>query len=302
MLIHNNYNNMLPSFLPNIANNLTEETSLKAVENIQKKFIPVANSAASIGTTYLTSGEGEKTILLLHGFDSSLLEFRRLFPLLAKYHETWAIDLLGFGLSDRTPQLVVSPINITKHLYNCWQNLINRPIILVGASMGGAAALTFALEYPEVVEKLVLIDSAGMRNGPIIGKYLFPPLDYLAANFLRDPKIRESISKKAYYDQSFVTADANLCAALHLEMPYWHESLISFTKSGGYPKFGDILKQIQIPVLNIWGKNDQILGVKDAYLFDKAISQSQLCWIDQCGHVPHLEKPQETATSINNFI
>jgi len=293
---------MLPSFLPDIANNLTEENSVAAVKNMQKTFIPIAESSESIGTTYLTGGKGEKTILLLHGFDSSLLEFRRLFPILATSYETWAIDLLGFGLGDRSPQLVVNPISITKHLYNCWQNLINRPVILIGASMGGAAAITFALEYPEVVEKVILLDSAGMRNGPIIGKYLFPPLDYLATDFLRNPKIRVSISKKAYYDQSFVTADANLCAALHLAMPYWHESLISFTKSGGYPKFGDRLQQIKMPVLNIWGRNDQILGIKDAYLFDKAIPQSQLCWIDQCGHVPHLEKPQETANFIKDFI
>jgi pimeloyl-ACP methyl ester carboxylesterase len=293
---------MLPSFLPDLANNLTEETSVATVKNIQKTSIPLADTSTSIGTTYLTGGKGPKTILLLHGFDSSLLEFRRLFPLLADQYETWAIDLLGFGLSDRSPQLEVSPSSITKHLYNCWKNLINRPVILVGASMGGAAALTFALEYPEVVEKLVLLDSAGMRNGPIIGKYLFPPLDYWAADFLRNPKIRVGISKKAYYDQSFVTADANLCAALHLAMPYWHESLISFTKSGGYPKFGDRLQEIKIPVLNIWGRNDQILGTKDAYLFDKAIPQSELCWIDQCGHVPHLEKSQETATFMQKFI
>ncbi|MGL5510624.1 MAG: alpha/beta fold hydrolase, partial [Microcoleaceae cyanobacterium] len=69
---------MLPSFLPDIANNLTEETSVIAVKNMQKTFIPITDSSASIGTTYLTGGKGEKTILFLHGFDSSLLEFRRL--------------------------------------------------------------------------------------------------------------------------------------------------------------------------------------------------------------------------------
>jgi pimeloyl-ACP methyl ester carboxylesterase len=88
--------------------------------------------------------------------------------------------------------------------------------------MGGAAAIDFTLTYPEVVQKLVLIDSAGLTGSSPLSKLIFPPLDYFATQFLRNPKIRQSISRAAYKNKSLASADAQICAALHLEMPSWH--------------------------------------------------------------------------------
>ncbi|WP_410246263.1 alpha/beta fold hydrolase [Arthrospira sp. PCC 8006] len=204
-------------------------------------------------------------ILLLHGFDSSVLEFRRLLPLLANSTETWAVDLFGFGFTQRSPYLTVNPTHILAHLYAFWQSTINQPVILVGASMGGATAIDFTLNHPQAVQSLVLIDSAGINKGPIAGKFLFPPFDYLATEFLRQPKVRQSISENAYFDKSLASRDAQLCAAWHLQSPLWNRGLIEFTKSGGYGAFGDRLNTIQQPTLILWGKNDKILGTKDAH-------------------------------------
>jgi pimeloyl-ACP methyl ester carboxylesterase len=240
--------------------------------------------------------------LLLHGFDSSVLEFRRLQPLLAEQTETWAVDLLGFGFSDRPTALPISPGAIKTHLYHTWQTLIGRPVVLVGASMGGAAAIDFALTYPEAVQKLVLIDSAGFAKAPNVSRFLGPPLGdwlgYLAAEFLRNPRVRRRVSLQAYHDPSFVTLDAERCAALHLLLPCWREGIISFSKSGGYNFLADKIAQITLPTLIIWGDRDRILGTADAAKFQVAIPHSQLVWIENCGHVPHLEKPQATAAAL----
>jgi pimeloyl-ACP methyl ester carboxylesterase len=61
------------------------------------------------------------------------------------------------------------------------------------------------------------------------------------------------------------------------------------------------LGQINQETLVIWGENDQILGTKDADKFQKALPNNQLVWIPQCGHVPHLEKPELTAETIIKF-
>ncbi|MFO7145275.1 2-hydroxy-6-oxohepta-2,4-dienoate hydrolase, partial [Arthrospira sp. PCC 8006] len=228
--------------------------------------------------------------------------FRRLLPLLANSTETWAVDLFGFGFTQRSPYLTVNPTHILAHLYAFWQSTINQPVILVGASMGGATAIDFTLNHPQAVQSLVLIDSAGINKGPIAGKFLFPPFDYLATEFLRQPKVRQSISENAYFDKSLASRDAQLCAAWHLQSPLWNRGLIEFTKSGGYGAFGDRLNTIQQPTLILWGKNDKILGTKDAHKFRTAIPNSQLIWIDKCGHVPHLEQPQITANQILEFV
>ena len=281
---------------------LTEKTSLNLVNNLQFTDVLTPLSLNPIETAYVQQGEGNIPIVLIHGFDSSLLEFRRLFPLLSAHHSTFAIDLLGFGFTTRSPDVPISPTSIKTHLYYCWKTLIQRPMILVGASMGGAVAIDFALSHPELVEKLVLIDSAGLARQPFASKFMFSPLDRWATNFLALPKVRKSVSIAAYHDKKFVSDDAETCASLHLQCPGWSESLISFTKSGGYGSFVKNLPDLHQPSLIIWGKNDTILGTKAATQFAKSLPNNQLIWIPDCGHVPHLEKSQKTAEIILDFI
>ena len=292
---------MSASFLPKSIAQLTESTSIALAQSIQQEAITTPLNSEPIGTTYVRQGSGNTPILLIHGFDSSVFEFRRLLPLLAAENETWAVDLLGFGFTERSAGLPFSARAIESHLYYFWKTLISQPVILVGASMGGAAAIDFTLNYPEAVKQLVLIDSAGFAISSNKGKFLIPPLGYLATSFLRNPQIRQRISVNAYFDGKLASSDAQICAALHLEMPNWNQALIAFTKSGGYGGFGEKLDQIQQQTLILWGKQDRILGTADAEKFARAIPNSQLIWIPDCGHVPHLEKPQITAQHILGF-
>jgi pimeloyl-ACP methyl ester carboxylesterase len=293
---------MFANFLPTAVGQLTENTSIALAEKIQSQAIATPLINQPITTTYVKQGSGRTPILLIHGFDSSLLEFRRLLPLLAIEHETWAVDLLGFGFTQRLAGIEFSPQAIKTHLYYFWKTLINQPVILVGASMGGATAIDFTLTYPEVVQKLVLIDSAGLQRGSPLSKLMFPPLDYFATEILRSPKVRDRISRAAYKNPGFASIDALCCAALHLEMPNWSQALIAFTKSGGYKAFpAQQLAQILAPTLILWGDADKILGTGDAEKFHQVIPQSRLIWIPDCGHVPHLEQAQITAQHILEF-
>ncbi|MBE9211851.1 alpha/beta hydrolase [Plectonema cf. radiosum LEGE 06105] len=291
-----------PKFLPTGVEQLTESASIALAQTLQQIPLTTPLSKQAITTTYVHQGSGGKPFLLIHGFDSSVLEYRRLLPLLAAENQTWAVDLLGFGFTDRLTGIKFSPNEIKTHLYCFWKTLINQPVILVGASMGGAAAIDFTLAYPEVVEKLVLIDSAGLTGGSPISKLMFPPLDYLATEFLKNRKIRQSISRTAYQNKQLATEDALFCGALHLEMPNWNQALIAFTKSGGYQAFEPKqLEEINQETLILWGDQDKILGIKDAPKFARAIPHSKLIWIKDSGHVPHLEHPQITAKEILHF-
>ncbi len=295
----------LPDPIRQLASQLTEPTSIALAQGIQVEAIATPLRSEPIATAYATAGRPSEAppLLILHGFDSSLLEFRRLFPRLAETREVWLVDLLGFGFSDRPTDIPLNPATLKTHLYAFWQQKLQRPVVLVGASMGGAAAIDFCLTYPETVERLVLLDSAGYQNGPVMGKFLFSPLDQWAVEFLRRSDVRRKISLNAYFaGDRLVTPDAELCAALHLQMPRWDEGLKGFTKSGGYPKLRSRLPQIQAETLLIWGRQDRILGTKDAVPFAQAIPQCQLEWIKDCGHVPHLEKPEAVARAIERFI
>ncbi len=294
---------MFPEFIPATASKLTEATSIALAQKIQIAPVTTDFSPKAIDTAYVQQGSGGAPIVLLPGFDSSLLEFRRLLPLLAEQQEAWAVDLLGFGFSDRTitSEIPYNTDAIKTHLYYFWKTYIKQPMILAGASMGGAAAIDFTLTYPDAVAKLVLLDSAGLAKQPVVGKFMFPPLDRWLTNFLRNPKVRQNISQTAYFDKSFASADAQTCAALHLECPDWSKALIAFTKSGGYGSFAKQITSLQQETLILWGKQDKILGTKDAGKFAKLIPQNNLVWIDRCGHVPHLEQPSLTAQEMLAF-
>ena len=292
--------------LPLETNQLSEPTSQVLAQQIQ--WLEISHGTEIITTSYvyqapnnpvITNPSFNYPIVLLHGFDSSVFEFRRLLPLLAAQVPTYAVDLLGFGFTER--QLPITPQRIKTHLYSFWQTLINQPIILVGASMGGAAAIDFTLTHPDIVHKLILLDSAGLTKGSSLGKFLFPPLGYLATSFLANPQIRQKISVKAYYDPRFASEDAAICAALHLQYPQWQQGLISFTQSGGYGDFSDELSKLDLETLILWGDRDRILGSKDAGKFYRNLPHGQLTWVANCSHVSHLEQPEFTAQEMLLF-
>jgi pimeloyl-ACP methyl ester carboxylesterase len=293
---------MFPSFLPPSVQQLTEPNSIDLASQMQRVDITTPLVARPIATSYVCQGTGGVPIVFLHGFDSSLFEFRRIIPIIAAQQQVWAIDLLGFGFTERLADCPFSSASICIHLQAFWQTMINQPMILVGVSMGGAAAIEFTLEYPQAVNKLVLVDSAGFSQPPALGKFLIQPLGNLATKFLSSPNVRQGVSEKAYFDKAFATADAQLCAALHLEIPRWSETLIDFTRSGGYGYLLDRLPEIQQETSIVWGRQDRILGIKPAQQFQQKLPHSQLHWIDNCGHVPHLEQPEITAQLILNFI
>ncbi len=307
--------------LPDAAAGLTEETSVAIAQNIQWAEVELPTGA--ITTSYVVKGEGViegegaagcAPLLLLHGFDSSLFEFRRLVPLLVEYaqakRKVYAFDLLGFGFCDRTspvletrrPSDTVNPNLIRQHLAAFCEQVVGEPVVLVGASMGGGVAIDFTVSHPAWVQKLVLIDAVGFAPAPVIGRFMFSPLDKWATSFLRSPRVRRKISENAYYDKSFVTPDAELCASLHLQTPNWREALIAFTKSRGYGRLAQKIAQVEVQTLVLWGRQDKILGVKDATRFEKTLPNGKLMWIEACGHVPHLERAELTATYISDFL
>ncbi|MEM6446732.1 MAG: alpha/beta hydrolase [Cyanobacteria bacterium P01_D01_bin.123] len=289
---------MFPEFLPATTTQLVDTSSVTLAQSYRRE----PTKTLGIPTGFVRQGEGRAPIVLLHGFDSSAIEFRRLLPLLARERKTWAIDLLGFGFTNRDRAPGFGPNWICRHLHDVWQSWIGTPVILVGTSMGGSAALDFTLNHPECVEKLILMNSTGLVSGaPAIARWLFPPLDYWAAEFLRWPKLRQSVSERSYVDESLATEDALLCGSLHTTQPGWHRSIGAFTKAGGYGSVRDRLSDIRPPTLILWGKRDRILNPEDANIFHQAIPNSQLTWLDDCGHVRHLERPETVAGCILEF-
>ena len=292
---------MFPDFLPSDVNLLKHQDSILLAKNIRRTGIATLLANKEVSTAYVCSGRGSSPLLLLHGFDSSLLEYRHIYPLLTARRETWALDLLGFGFSDRPSNVAYNPESIKEHLYCFWRKMIDRPIILVASSMGGATAIDFAIAYPQAVEKLLLINSVGYGGSFFIGKFLFEPFDRLGVEFLRQRRIQALFWGKNLGLIDSQIEDVLRCAILPSLMPNWELAIKDFTRSGGYYNLENRIHLVTQPTLILWGDRDEVLGTSAAVRFNRAIANSRLIWLSGIGHTPHYEQPGIIAKHILDF-
>jgi len=242
-------------------------------------------------------GEGPP-LLCLHGFDSSFLEFRRIYPLLKNKFKLIIPDLLGFGFSPRISSINYNSENLINNLTDIIHKLkITKKINIIGASMGGSVAFSLTKKIKEDIDKMVLLSPAGLFTKP---KKIPRPFNQMGAAFLSLPIVRKNLCRQAFAspDQSVGVAEEQI-ASIHLGCKGWRNSLACFAKSGGFGGTYENLKNIKIKT--ICGENDKILGIDELDKFQK-INNLNLVKLKNCGHLPHLDLPQLTEKMIIDFI
>ena len=140
-------------------------------ESTEKVPAPSVFSALSSLFEAKKGGSKKSTsppLVLLHGFDSSALEYRRLAPLLSETRDVFVPDILGWGFSNHDTVQSFTPAAKMAHLKSFVRNVVKEPCVIVGASLGGALAITLAVESPELVDQVVLIDAQGKASIPSI--------------------------------------------------------------------------------------------------------------------------------------
>ncbi len=230
-------------------------------------------------------------LLLLHGFDSSFLEFRRLVPFLKEHYQLIIPDLHGFGFGPRPIDAEYGAESILHFLGQVLRRLsADRPVGVLGASMGGAISMEVARRFPANITRLVLLSPAGL-TGKIMP--LPSPVDKIGVWFLGRPFVRRNLCKQAFYDpKNSVGEKEEQIASLHLSVPGWGRSLASFARSGGIAGFG--LPLPDKPINIIWGSNDRILGSgikRQVY----QLLGNHIIEFNKCGHLPHLDYPEKVA-------
>jgi len=238
-------------------------------------------------------GEGPP-LLLLHGFDSSHLEYRRLAPLLAERHQLFIPDLHGFGFCPRPVGGRYTPEAVLVHLERVLEAVLERSgapqLGLIGASMGGAAAMELARRRPQQVERLLLLAPAGLRGQPMP---VPPPLNQLGARFLGLPVIRRGLCRTAFAQPDRDVGPAELeIASLHLACPNWAGALASFARSGGFGGSGSPLPPQPVDV--IWGRDDRILSRPQKQAVESLLG-GHITELEGCGHLPHIDQPTTVA-------
>ncbi|GAB2297138.1 hypothetical protein Dimus_031237 [Dionaea muscipula] len=295
-----------PSFLPKGVEKIKDPFAIKLAKRIERLPVQVTFSDSPIMSSCvrpLSRGE-TNPIVLLHGFDSSCLEWRYVYPLLEEAGlESWAIDILGWGFSDlgleRRP--LCNAASKSDHLYQLWKSHIKRPMVLVGPSLGAAVAIDFAAKHPEAVSKLVLIDASVYAEGTGNLAKLPRIVAYAGVALLKSVPLRLYATNLFLNGISFSTIlDSMKVGRLHCLFPWWPDTTVDFMLSGGY-NVSPMIKQVRQKALVIWGEEDKIINYKFAVRLHGELQDAKLRPISECGHIPHIQKPRAVAGLIIKF-
>lgn len=293
-----------PSFLPKEVEKIKDPFSRTLAQRIERLPVQIGSSESCIMSSCVKPLIQSETnpVVLLHCFDSSCLEWRCTYPLLEEAGlEAWAIDVLGWGFCDLE---TLPPCNVASkryHLYQLWKSYIKRPIILVGPSLGAAVAIDFAVNYPEAVEKLVLINASVYAEGTGDLAKLPRIVAYALVSLLKSIPLRLYANILAFNGISLATSlDWTNVGRLHCLLPWWKDATINFMSSGGYNVIAQI-KQVKQKALVICGEDDQIIHYKQAVRLHCELQDAIIRKIPDCGHLPHVEKPSSVAKLIADF-
>lgn len=236
---------------------------------------------------YVEEGEGEP-LVLLHGLFGALSNFKDLVDHFKSTHKVVIPMLPLFDLN-----ILETTVNgLAKHVQKFIEARGFTKVHLLGNSLGGHVGLVYTLKNQELVKTITLTGSSGLfENG--MGETYPKRGDY---DFIRkktemtfyDPKV----ASKELVDEVYSIVNNRLKAL----------KIITLAKSAIRHNLGDELQGIKVPTCLIWGKNDTITPPMVAEEFQALLPNSELHWIDKCGHAPMMEVPGEFNQILSGFL
>ncbi len=236
---------------------------------------------------YIEEGEGE-VLLLLHGLMGALSnwsevvkafswQYRVIIPVLPLYD----LPILNTGVK-----------SLAKFVHRFVQHKKLQNAILLGNSLGGHVALIYTISHPEYVKALVLSGSSGLYENSFGGS--FPRRE--SYDFIRE-KVEFT-----FYDPAIATKELVDDIFAIVNDRFRVIRILAMAKSAIRHNMSKDLHKIKAPVSLIWGKNDQVTPPEVAVEFNTLLPNSELNWIDHCGHAPMMERPDEFNNYLRKFL
>jgi 2-hydroxy-6-oxonona-2,4-dienedioate hydrolase len=244
---------------------------------------------------YVEAGTGNP-LILIHGLADDTTIWDSVIPSLSARFRVIALDQIGFGRSDK-PLLSYRVSSFVDFLNGFMTELKIERASLIGNSLGAWVAAAYALEHPERIERLVLSDAAGYAA-------LAKTMDRRALSALRLAS-REDIrylGALTFHDQRFyqdidTIFKQRVTAGDSYTVGQFLDSMIR-----GDDVLDNRLRMINRPTLVIWGRDDKLIPLSFGERFHHEIANSRLQVIDNCGHLPQVECPNEFATAVLAFL
>lgn len=262
---------------------------------------------------YRVCGNGPLPVILLHGLASRSECWSDIAPLFPpETYTLYLVDLLGSGGSSKPKHADYSIRAHSLRLLRFLEMESLAGVVLVGHSLGGAICLVASIEAmvtgkDALVAALVIMGGPGyLQRLPLIAEVFQRPLAGHLFVLLYSPAAWIRIGlRAAYYDQSLVDKEHIARYAPCYRERKAKRALVETCRSllpADRDEIAARYRELRIPVLLLWGRHDQIVPLSQGSRLNAAIPGSRLEIIEQCGHNPQEEKPQETFRIIDGFI
>jgi 2-hydroxy-6-oxonona-2,4-dienedioate hydrolase len=248
---------------------------------------------------YREAGTG-RPVILLHGLGGDGSRWAPNIVPLAKSFHVIALDQIGFGQSDK-PMANYHTGMLAEFLARFLAAVGVSKASLVGNSMGAGVALYTAVHYPQVVDRIVLADGGGFRRADSAGTVVNPHIRDIQ-NGVTSEETREFI-KVMFHNKNLVTdqvVEDNLI--LRLRSAYAIGKIQESGATGRGSLTEEEVRGVKVPTLIIWGKYDELANPAGADRLANTISGSRKILIDDCGHLPQLEKSVEFNRIVAEFL
>ncbi|WP_395614839.1 alpha/beta fold hydrolase [Sphingorhabdus sp.] len=259
---------------------------------------------------YRDEGKQDGPVLvLIHGSNASLHTWEQWVGILGKDYRIISLDLPGHGLTGNNPAGVYDSASYVRVVDRLLTKLNVDKAVIGGNSMGGGVSWAYALEHPEKVEALLLVDASGQpyaRSGktPLGFRLMRMPVIKEAARFIAPRSIFESSVKTSMSVQSEI--DDKLIDR------YWELNRYPGNRNATMQRFSNSksmvpgtkerLSTIKVPVLILWGAEDNLIPVTAAKWFAEAMPQAKLIIYPNVGHIPMEEIPQKSANDVKIWL
>lgn len=288
-------------------------TAFSALDSAQHTFWSWRNQAVH----YAVAGEtrdDRPPLLLIHGFGASTDHWRKNIQGLQADFQVWAIDLLGFGRSAK-PDWQYSGELWQAQLHEFITEVIGRPAVLAGNSLGGYAALCVAANHPESAAGLVLLNSAGPFSTPAqtppppnpiskaIQSLMLQPLpSWLLFQYVRQPATIRRTLQQVYLDKTAITDQLVEDIRRPALDPGAPRVFASVFKSRQGEKVDELLQKMSCPLLMLWGEGDPWMNCRAKGAQFRQHYPTLTEHYLQAGHCPHDEVPDQVNGLLREWV
>ncbi|WP_054950911.1 alpha/beta fold hydrolase [Numidum massiliense] len=251
------------------------------------------------------AGSAEQAVLLIHGFLGSTFSWRFLLPQLSPFCKVFAVDLPGFGRSDKSTKYPYTLAAYAKSLYDLLQAEGVKRVTLIAHSLGGQIALRLATIAPQLVKQLVLIAPSGyLPEATRLQKFIYAlPFTHRFVPFmLKDERVHKELSSVIYRTDAIDIQSLYDGYVPPLKERSFHRALLKFARARESDLSPEALRSVRHRTLLIWGRHDRVVPLTVGQRLSQDLPNVQLEVVEEAGHLPMEEKPREVMRHVTNFL